>query len=159
MTPENGKSLVQSYDCLDKVVIVDTAHKVRQEVLSNLKNMVKITSLYLSFDNINAHLWTDAGEHKLEQVQDTRARVSPAKILEYQVRAEISRLQLCPGKCLIYSPSLFIYLIFSLPITVLEVLPYKVTVTQNPEMLQVITFQADSILDSFKKCLCVFCEL
>ena len=41
MTPENGKSLVQSYDCLDKVVIVDTAHKVRQEVLSNLKNMGK----------------------------------------------------------------------------------------------------------------------
>ena len=47
MTPENGKSLVQSYDCLDKVVIVDTAHKVRQEVLSNLKNMGKNISLFL----------------------------------------------------------------------------------------------------------------
>ena len=53
----------------------------------------------------------------------------------------------------------FIYPIFSLPITVLEVLPDKIAVTQNPEMLQVITFQAHSILDSFEKCLCVFWEL
>ena len=39
ITPEYGKSLVQGDHCLDKVVIVDTAHKVCQEVLSNLKNM------------------------------------------------------------------------------------------------------------------------
>ena len=97
-TPEYGKSLVQGDYSLDKVVIVYAAHKVSQEVLSNLRNM------QTNFEDVTftkqSNLWTDAGEDKLEQVQDTGARVSPAQILENQIRAEISRLQLSPdGKC------------------------------------------------------------
>ena len=94
MTPENGKSLVQSYNCFDKVVIVDTAHKIGKEVLTNLKKTSHFSKDLIK--EISGYLWTDAGKDKLEQVQDTGARVGPAQVLEYQVRAEISRLQLSP---------------------------------------------------------------
>ena len=51
-----------------------------------------------------SNLWTDAGEDKLKQVQYTGASVGPAQVLENQIRAEISRLQLSPdGKCENYS--------------------------------------------------------
>ena len=68
--PKYGKFLVDADDCLDKVVVVDAADKVRQEVLSDVI--------------------VDTGEEELEQVQHTGTEVCPAKVLEDQVRTEIS---------------------------------------------------------------------
>ena len=56
--PKYGELLVDADDCLDKVVVVDAADKVRQEVLPDIG--------------------VDTGEEELEQIQHTGAEVSPA---------------------------------------------------------------------------------
>ena len=107
--PKYGQFLVDADDCLDKVVVVDAADKVRQEVLSD----------------VIVH----TGEEELEQVQHTGTEVCPAKVLEDQVRTEISGLQL--GL-----------------VAVLEVFSQEVAVTQHLEVFQILTPHTHSISHS-----------
>ena len=74
--PEYRELLVDIYDCLYKVIIIYTAHKVSEEVPPNL--------------------WSNASEDKLKKIQDTWTHVTPAKVLEHKIGAEIARLQLGP---------------------------------------------------------------
>ena len=104
--PKYGKFLVDADDGFDEVVVVDATDKVGQEVLSD----------------VIVH----TGEQELEQIQHTRAEVRPAKVLEDQVSAEISGLQLCL-------------------VAVLEVLSEEVPVTQHSEVLQILTPHTHSV--------------
>ena len=77
-SPEYGEFLVDTYDSFDKVVIVNTADKVGKKVPPDL--------------------WVNAGEDKLKKIKDTGSNVTPAQVLENEIRAKIAGFQLCPEK-------------------------------------------------------------
>ena len=72
---EDRNILIDAGDCFDKVVMVNTTDQVSHEVGSNL--------------NI------DTGEDKLEKVDNTGSKATPAEVLEDNIRTETSALKFC----------------------------------------------------------------